>query len=169
MKKRQFSFLVVAFFSAMVVSAQVATVAVKGAEVGKWTQDYAAAKKLAVEKKLPLLLNFTGSDWCYWCKLMDKQVFSKDEWKTWASDKIVLAFINFPKNQKLVPKEYVDRNQALQKEFRVRGYPTYILLYTDGARVWGSLEASPDATPKSFIEDIEKIIAKEPKAGPFAQ
>ena len=36
----------------------------EGAEPGVWTMDFEAAKKLAKEKKLPILLNFTGSDWC---------------------------------------------------------------------------------------------------------
>lgn len=147
-------------------SAQVATVAVKGAEVGKWTQDYDAAKKLAAEKKLPLLVNFTGSDWCGWCKLMDRQVFAEDEWKNWASNKVVLAYINFPRNEKLVPEEFVNRNKALQKEFGVRGYPTYVILNNDGVTVLGQLSASRDATPASFIKQLEAVLAEPPKLGP---
>ncbi len=38
----------------------------EGAKVGHWTMDFEAAKKIAAEKNLPLLLNFTGSDWCGW-------------------------------------------------------------------------------------------------------
>ncbi len=151
---------------AAVVSAQVATVAVNGAEVGKWTQDFEAAQKLAVEKQLPLLINFTGSDWCFWCKLMDKNVFAKDEWKEWAKDKIVLAYINFPRNPKLVPPNFVKRNQELQSKYGVRGYPTYILLYTDGKTVWGQLGASRDATPETFTKQIEEIMKEKPKFGP---
>ena len=41
-----------------------------GATLGKWTQDLDAAKKLAKEKDLPMLINFSGSDWCGWCKRM---------------------------------------------------------------------------------------------------
>ena len=38
-----------------------------GITPGKWTMDFDAAKKLANEKKLPILLNFSGSDWCgFW-------------------------------------------------------------------------------------------------------
>ncbi len=156
-------------FAAGIAFAQVATVAVKGAEVGKWTQDYDAAVKLAAEKKLPLFVNFTGSDWCGWCKLMDREVFSKDEWKNWATNKIVLAYVNFPNNEKLVPKEYVKRNQALQSEFGVRGYPTYVVLYFDGRTEWGRLGASRDATPAKFIKELEALLAEPPKFGPRAK
>ena len=37
--------------------------------------DYDAALTLAEEKKLAVFLDFTGSDWCGWCKLMDRSVF----------------------------------------------------------------------------------------------
>ena len=39
-------------------------VQLEGAKVGHWTIGYAAVVKLASEKNLPLMLNFTGSDWC---------------------------------------------------------------------------------------------------------
>ena len=43
--------------------------ATEGAELGKWTMDAPAAQALAKEKGKPLFVNFTGSDWCGWCKL----------------------------------------------------------------------------------------------------
>ena len=36
--------------------------AISGAVPGEWTMDLDAAKQVAAAKKLPLLLNFTGSD-----------------------------------------------------------------------------------------------------------
>ena len=155
-----------AAFAAIPLAVQADSIAKKGAEVGVWTQDFDAAKKLAAEKKLPLFVNFTGSDWCGWCKLMDRQVFSTAAWKDWAKDKLVLAYINFPRNAKLVPKEYVQRNNDLQRKFHVRGYPTYIILYTDGETVWGQLGASRDANPEDFIAKVEKILSEQPAFGP---
>ena len=133
-------------------------VPVSGAEVGAWSQDYAAVQKLAKEKNLPILLNFTGSDWCGWCKLMDKNVFSTDEWKKYAKDQLTLAWIDFPQNKKLVPKEFVERNKKLSEKFGVRGYPTYILLAADGETKLGQFSASRDATPEKFIADLKKAV-----------
>lgn len=155
-------FSLVAFFVgvAMQLSAQVATVAVSGAEVGRWTQDFEAAKKLAVERKLPILINFTGSDWCGWCKLMDKNVFAEKEWQDFAKDNVVLAYINFPRNKRLVPMHFVARNQQLAAKYGVRGYPTYIILSPDGNTVLGQLGASRDANPKDFIEKFKAVAPK---------
>jgi thioredoxin-related protein len=132
--------------------------ATEGAKIGEWTMDFDAAKKLAKEKDLPILLNFTGSDWCGWCKLMDKNVFSTEEWKAYATQNIVTVFIDFPKDKTLVPEKFVERNETLSKKFSVRGYPSYILLASDGEKQIGQLGASRSATPKSFILDIQKQI-----------
>ena len=134
----------------------------EGAKVGVWTQDYDAAVALAKEKGLPLMLNFTGSDWCGWCKLMDKQVFSKSEWKTWAKENIVLAFIDFPRKESLVPEKYVARNKALSAKYGVRGYPTYIVVEPSDGKSFGQLGASRDATPEKFIEELEGVLLERP-------
>ena len=126
--------------------------------VGEWTQDYDAAKALAKEKDLPLLLNFTGSDWCGWCILMDKQVFSTQEWKDYAKENAVLVTLDFPRDKTRVPMSYVARNQALQKKYGISGYPTYIVVASDGEKILGKLGASQTATPQKFIADFKKLV-----------
>lgn len=129
-----------------------------GAKVGVWTQDYDAAIELAKTKNLPVMLNFTGSDWCGWCKLMDKSVFATDTWKKWAVENVVLAFIDFPQKKSLVPEKFVSRNQDLATKYGIRGYPTYIVINAADGAVIGQLGASRDATPEKFIADLEGII-----------
>jgi len=135
----------------------------EGAKVGEWTMDFEAAKKLAKEKNLPILMNFTGSDWCGWCKLMDKSVFATEAWKTYATQNVVTVYIDFPKDKKLVPEKFVDSNKELSKKFSVRGYPTYILLASDGEKQIGQLGASKTATPESFILDLQKQVDVQKK------
>lgn len=143
----------------------------EGAKVGEWTMDFEAAKALAKAKNLPVLMNFTGSDWCGWCKLMDKNVFTTEAWKNFATQNMVTVFIDFPKDKSLVPAKLVPSNKALSEKFEVGGYPTYILLAPDGEKQLGKLSASRDATPASFIQDIKKYtewpakIAKLPPEG----
>lgn len=131
--------------------------AVDGAQPGRWTMDLDAAKKVAVEKRLPLLLNFTGSDWCGWCKLMDKEVFSKPAWDAYTKDNLLLVWVDFPNDKSLVPEKYVARNTALSEAFGVEGYPTYILLDDDGKTKLGQLGASRETTAESFIAEINEV------------
>ncbi len=71
----------------------------------------------------PIMANFTGSDWCGWCVRLTKSVFSKDEFKTWADDKVVLLELDFPRRKSL-PEKLKVQNQSLQQAFQVRGFPS---------------------------------------------
>jgi thioredoxin-related protein len=133
-------------------------VQIDGAKVGHWTMDFDAAKELAAEKKLPMLLNFTGSDWCGWCKLMDKNVFAKAPWKEFASSNVLLVTLDFPKDKTIVPEKYVKRNDELKSQFGVRGYPTYVILDSDGETKIGQLGAGRDKTPDSFIAEFKNAV-----------
>lgn len=137
---------------------QAGEVSQKGARIGQWTQDYSAALALAKEKNLPVFLNFTGSDWCSWCQLMDRRVFSQPQWDAFAAEKMVLVTLDFPRNQALVPADFAERNRRLQGEFGVQGYPTYIILDADGQTVLGQLGASKEATAEDFIDQVESVI-----------
>merc|ERR1719204_1949320 len=93
-----------------------------GAEFGVWSQDWEACKALCrSDPDAGVIMNFTGSDWCGWCKLMDKNVFALQEWKDEArARKYVLAYIDFPRDPSKVPEEFKPRNRQLQEEYGVR-------------------------------------------------
>ncbi len=130
----------------------------ESAQPGVWTQDFSAAKAVAKEKELSILLNFTGSDWCGWCKLMDKNVFAQPEWEAYAARKLMLVTLDFPRDKSIVPEAYIERNAQLQKQFGVRGYPTYVLLDSDGETEIGRLGAGRDKTPASFMEEVDQLL-----------
>ena len=132
--------------------------AVEGAVPGEWTMDFDAALALAAETGLPLFLNFTGSDWCGWCRLMDKQVFSTGAWKAWARENLVLVWIDFPQDKQLVPEAFRRRNDVLLREFGVGGFPTYILLDADGKTRLGQTGAERNVTPETFIATLENLL-----------
>lgn len=133
-------------------------VQIDGAKAGHWTMDYDAAVKIAVEKKLPILVNFTGSDWCGWCKIMDDNVFAKDDWKKFAAENTMLVTIDFPRDKEIVPEKFKERNEKLKGEFGVGGYPTYIILDTDGKTVLGQLGAGKEKTPSTFIKEFKGAV-----------
>ena len=92
-------------------------------EKSLWISDFDQAAKLSKKTKKPILANFTGSDWCGYCKILDRNVFSTDEFKKWAEENVILLELDFPKRKKLTPK-LAKQNRALQRAFGVRGYPT---------------------------------------------
>lgn len=105
---------------------------VQGAALGQWTQDLAAAEALAAETGKPILLNFTGSDWCGACHMADEIIFAKKEWQDFAAQNVVMVALDFPQDQARTTPAFMQRNLVLQKKYGVSGYPTFILLDSDG-------------------------------------
>ena len=62
-----------------------------------WMTDFAAAQKLAKETKKPMLVDFTGSDWCPWCIRLDKEVFAQKAFRDYAAGNLILVKIDFPR------------------------------------------------------------------------
>ena len=88
-----------------------------------WYTDIEVAKKESQKTKKPMMLFFTGSDWCGWCVRLQKEVFFKDEFKKWANENVVLVELDFPRS-KPQSDDTKRQNQMLQKQFNVAGYPT---------------------------------------------
>jgi len=88
-----------------------------------WLVDLDEAYALSQKENKPIMANFTGSDWCGWCKRLTASVFSKDEFKSWADDNVVLLELDFPRRKQL-PAKYRQQNMNLQKAFNITGYPT---------------------------------------------
>ena len=97
------------------------------AHAAGWTEDYASALALAKKEHKLLLLNFTGSDWCPWCKKFDAEIFATKKFEDFASERLVLVTLDFPREREL-PKAVTDRNAALQAKYGVEGFPTIIVL-----------------------------------------
>ena len=135
-----------------------------GVAPGMWTMDIDAAKAYAAEHHQPILLDFSGSDWCGWCKLMEEQVFTKDAWKAYSASNIVMVLIDFPQDQSLVPEAYAPRNQALADQYGIEGFPTFVVLDEDGETELGRLQAGSDKTPESFIEELKMVLRNSKKA-----
>ncbi len=98
-----------------------------------WLTDFEKARQMAAELKRPILLDFTGSDWCGWCIKLDEEVFAKQEFKDFAKDNLVLFKADFPRNKQL-PEAETKQNEALMRRYEARGFPTILLLKADGAK-----------------------------------
>ncbi len=78
----------------------------------EWMTDFDAAKARAAAEGKPLLVDFTGSDWCSWCIRLKKEVFDKPAFAEYARDKFVLVEVDVPDNPKF-DREQLERNRAL--------------------------------------------------------
>ena len=76
-----------------------ATVALAGSAFAAkgWQTDFEKAKQLAVKQGRPILVDFSGSDWCHWCIKLDKEVLSQKPFQEYAKQNLVLFLADFPR------------------------------------------------------------------------
>ena len=87
-----------------------------------WHTDMNKASEIAINENKPVLMFFTGSDWCGWCKRLQREVLLTKDFEVWAIDNVVLMELDFPKRTSQEQSVKV-QNYQLQKIFNVRGYP----------------------------------------------
>src|SRR5439155_23608625 len=69
-----------------------------------WLTDYKKAQQEAKASNKILLLDFTGSDWCGWCKKFDREVLLQPEFKDFARDNLVIVELDFPRGKPQAPE-----------------------------------------------------------------
>lgn len=119
-----------------------------------WNNNAEEAFNNSKTKGTPILLNFTGSDWCVWCKKIKREIFDTPEFKEWVKkNNVELLELDFPRRltQSSVLKS---QNASLAKEMGVRGYPTIIII-ADGKAVKTGYVAGG---PKNWIKSVESQI-----------
>ena len=126
---------------------------VQAAEL-EWQTDLPKAQAQAKTEKKLVMLDFTGSDWCGWCIKLNKEVFSQPEFAEYAKTNLVAVEVDFPTKKKLSEAQK-QANDALAKKYEIQGYPTIIVLNSEGKKV-GELGYQPGG-PKEFIAALEKL------------
>jgi protein disulfide-isomerase len=96
-----------------------------------WSTDYTTSIAQAASQKKPVLLEFTGSDWCPPCMKQNKDVFEQPAFEEFAKNNLVLVKLDFPRSKPQDP-EIKQRNQQLAAQYQVQGFPTVILLNAEG-------------------------------------
>ncbi|PID68206.1 MAG: thioredoxin [Flavobacteriia bacterium] len=97
-----------------------------------WETDFDHALTLANETNKPLLVFFTGSDWCGPCKMLEKDFFQSEKFQHAATNDLVLYKADFPRRRDLITPEQKKQNALLSSKYGVRGYPTIVILNGQG-------------------------------------
>lgn len=123
----------------------------------EWLTDFEQAKQQAADKGVPILADFSGSDWCIWCKRLDSEVFSKDNFKKFADENLVLFLADFPQSKQL-PPALEKQNRMLMQQYSIRGFPTVLLLDADGNVL--ATTGYQKGGASNYIEHLKDLLAK---------
>ena len=96
-----------------------------------WMTQFSEARAMAKNEGKPILMDFTGSNWCGWCVKLKKEVFTKPSFLGFANDNLILMTVDFPRG--VHQEEWlVDQNNKLLDQYGVNSFPTIILTDYNG-------------------------------------
>lgn len=126
-----------------------------------WSENFAQAKAAAAAKKIPVLILFSGSDWCPPCKMLEQSVFQKKAFADFASSgKVVLFHADFPR-YKSQSDEVKNQNRQLMQTYNIEGVPTVVLTDASG-KEFARTGYRPGGAEK-YVSHLEELLKKAPK------
>ena len=127
-----------------------------------WYTDISLASEAAVTENKPMLILFTGSDWCSYCIRLQREVFNRESFTTWSKKNVILVEIDFPR-YKEQPDSIVQQNKLLQEQFGIQGYPT--VWFVSVNKIDDTIVTKPlgqsgyiPGGPQSWIDNANSII-----------
>lgn len=95
-----------------------------------WKTDYKEAVAESKQTQKPIILFFTGSDWCTWCKKLEREALDTPEFLNKAGSAYIFVLLDYPRKTTL-SKVLTEQNKRLKEKFKISSYPTLILIDGD--------------------------------------
>lgn len=119
------------FAGRLVLALSLAVFATAASAGDAWLTSYPQALSLAQETGKPVLVVFTGSDWCEHCHTLERNILESPEFLEWAADRVVLLMIDLPQ-EGISDQERQVRSRVCIK-YGVRSFPNSVLVSPDGS------------------------------------
>lgn len=125
----------------------------------EWLTNLEQAQQLAAEQGKAVLVDFTGTDWCVYCREMHDKVLDTPEFEAYAAPKFICVEMDLP-HKPLLPKAQLEYNRGIVKRYGVTGYPTLLVLNTAGEVTGGFIGGKAELGYVSEQLDIALENAK---------
>lgn len=118
-----------------------------------WLEDFEQAKDESEATGHPILMLFTGSDWCPPCKRLERDVFSDQVFLDFATEHLILMKFDYPRrgNQSADIKR---QNAQASNDYNISGYPTVLLANSEGRRLMLVNRSANDA--EQFVNRLKQ-------------
>jgi len=98
----------------------------------KWILDIDEALEISEKEHKPVLIYFTGSDWCPPCKMLKEDFFNSAQFKE-KSKNFVLLMVDIPRKVDVISPEQKEKNLKLVRKYnKGGGYPNLVVLNSNG-------------------------------------
>jgi FAD:protein FMN transferase len=117
------------------------------------------AFRQAKREKLPLLLVFSGSDWCRPCIRFKKEVLDDPAFTAFCQNRVVVLKADFPQH-KIQSDETIKQNEKLAESFNPEGVFPKILLLDNEKQVLATMQYTQQNAAE-FINQLESLLPKK--------
>ena len=100
-----------------------------------WEATFKDALKKSKKEKKPVLIYFTGSDWCGPCKVLDKKLFHTEKFKAIADKDLILYEADSPRNKDIISPEKLKISNQLKRKYKIRTFPTLVFVNHKGKMI----------------------------------
>jgi thioredoxin-related protein len=123
-----------------------------------WKTNFELVKKEAASQSKPVLLVFSGSDWCAPCIKLDKSIWQSAEFKEYAASNLILERADFPKKkQNKLDPNLQKQNEVLAARYNKEGvFPLVVVLDSKGT-VLGKASYK-NVSPNEYITLLNSFI-----------
>ena len=117
-----------------------------------WLTDVSQAIEQSKVSGKPIFAFFTGKEWCSWCKKLEHQVLSKEEFINYAKDNLVLLELDFPRGRRNLPQKQIE----LARKFNIKGYPTVILMDSSTNKI--AKTGYESMSPEQYVDHVKTLL-----------
>ncbi|MBS4027976.1 MAG: thioredoxin family protein [Ignavibacteriales bacterium] len=125
------------------------------AQKGEWTNFNDGLETAAKSKKKVLVDVFT--DWCAWCKRMDKDVYEQPDVKAYLAKNFILVKMDAESNNEVTYNGQSLSETQLAQDLGIDGYPSTVFFLPNGEVI----TAVPGYVPPEKFLLILKYIAED--------
>ncbi len=119
--------------------------------------DFNKGMQLAQLYNRPLILVFTGLDWCPWSKKISEELFASPEFSAAIGNAFIFVHLDYPhassKSLIMTPEK-----SALKNKYAVTTFPTLIMIEPDGKEV--TRLSYSELTASKFAFSLKNIFTK---------
>jgi len=125
----------------------------------EWQDSFEGAVTKAKEEDKPIVLVFSGSDWCAPCIRLKKHILDSEEFMAYASENYVLFNADFPrKKQNQLPESKASVNKTLIEKYNPKGYFPLVLVLDKNEHVLGETGFVARTTPDNYLKKLNSFI-----------
>jgi len=124
----------------------------------EWKYNLENAILEAKKTDKPVLVYFTGSDWCGPCKALSNDFFNSEEFKKRAHE-IILVKLDIPRRVDLISTEQLAYNREKLKSLNPsKKFPTVIALNKKGKEMSRKSGYSSSGSPEAYLNMLSEIL-----------